>query len=103
MTKGGVTTSQQIGVAALNPTLPLAFHEHTPSAIAELFAAFYMQWHWWDKRTDFTTSELIDLGKAAKASFETVQLHIAKLESSARKEVGKLILNCLDIEKSSNG
>jgi hypothetical protein len=95
VTKGGVKTSQQIGVATLNPTLPLAFHEYAHSAIAELFAVFYMQWN---ERTDFTTPKLRDLGRAAKAFFETVQLHIPKLESSARKEVGKRILNCLDIE-----
>ena len=96
--RGDVITSQKIGVAALKTTFPFALHDLHPSAIAEWFAAFYMQWHWWNERTDFTTPELIDLGKAAKASFETVQLHIAKLENSARKEVGKLILNCLDFE-----
>jgi hypothetical protein len=96
--RGGKTHTQKIGVATLNTTLPLDLHEHSHLAVAELLAAFYMQWHWWNERTDFTTPELIELGKAVKTSFETVQLHIAKLESSARKEVAKAIFNCLDIE-----
>ena len=49
--RGGKTHTQKIGVATLNTTLPLALH----LAVAELLAAFYMQWHWWNERTDFTT------------------------------------------------
>lgn len=93
--EGGNNTTHHLQVAGFNRSYKLSLDGLTESAIAELFAAFYRQWEWWNQRINFIKAEEIAMGKLARAAFVVLQLRINELEPSFRMLVGTEIPRCL--------
>jgi hypothetical protein len=94
----GVITTHRLQVAGFNRNFKLIINGITPPAIAELFAALYYQWKWWDERVTFIQPHEISMGKLAKAAFSVFQLRINELDKSLRKLVGREIPRYVDLE-----
>ena len=97
--EGGVETPHLLQLAGIHQHTPVIWSEYPAKANAELFAALYNQWKYWDERIEFTSIEQVSLAKTSKSSLMILQASIHSFDNKLRKAVSRELLGTLDIEK----
>jgi hypothetical protein len=93
-----IETTHDLHIAVLVSPLPLVLSEFSVHAIAELFAAVYSQWEWWNERIEFISIDQMGMAQMGKSSLLTLQAIIHAFDNSSRKKVAYAILGIFDPE-----
>jgi hypothetical protein len=96
--EAGIETTHDLQIAVLVSPSPVIFAEFSVPAIAELFAALYSQWEWWNERIEFTSIDQMGMAQMGKSSLLALQAIIHAFDNSSRKKVAYAVLGILDPE-----